>query len=72
MSIIDFIYTKHSLEKIDSLGIEKKEIENAIKKGMKWKDKKRDIWYANMSGIEVVFSKQKNNIVIITAYYAGR
>jgi len=68
--IIDFIYTKHALEKMDSLGIDKKEVESAIKIGMKWKDDTRDIWYANMSGIEVVFSKQKENIIIITAYYS--
>ena len=36
-----FIYTKHALEKIDALGLEKKEIEKAVKEGMKWKKKNK-------------------------------
>jgi hypothetical protein len=67
-----FIYTKHAIEKIDTLGIEKREVENAIKKGMKWKESNSEKWHAQMAGIEVVFMKQGRNIFIITAYFAGR
>lgn len=67
-----FIYTKHAIEKIDTLGIEKREVENAIKKGMKWKESNSEKWHAQMAGIEAVFMKQGRNIFIITAYFAGR
>lgn len=67
-----FIYTKHAIEKIDTLGIEKRDVENAIRKGMKWKERNSEKWHAQMAGIEVVFMKQGKNIFIITAYFAGR
>ncbi len=67
-----FIYTKHAIGKIDSLGIEKRDIENTVKKGMKWKENDSEKWHAQMAGIEVVFMKQGGNIFIITAYFAGR
>ena len=67
-----FIYTKHAIEKIDTLGIEKRDVENAIKKGMKWKESNSEKWHAQMAGIEVVFMRQGENIFIITAYFAGR
>ncbi len=67
-----YFYTKHALEKMDALGFDKRDIENTIAKGMKWKEEKRDIWHAQMAGIEVVFTKEENNLVIVTAYLAGR
>lgn len=67
-----FIYTKHALEKIDTLGIEKRDVEAAIKRGMKWKESNSEKWHAQMAGIEAVFMKQEQNIFIITAYFAGR
>ena len=67
-----FVYTKHALEKMDALGIEKRDIENAIAKGMKWKEEANDKWHAQMADIEVVFIKQDKNFFIITAYLAGR
>ena len=67
-----FIYTRHAIEKMDTLGIEKREVENAIKKGMKWKENNSEKWHAQMAGIEAVFMKQEKDIFIITAYFAGR
>ena len=67
-----FIYTKHTIEKMDALGIEKKEVENAIKRGMKWKESNSEKWHAQMAGVEAVFMKQEGNIFIITSYFAGR
>ena len=67
-----FIYTKHAIEKIDSLGIEKRDVENAVSKGMKWKESNSEKWHAQMAGIEVVFMKREKDIFIITAYFAGR
>ena len=67
-----FIYTRHAIEKIDTLGIDKRDVENAIKKGMKWKESNSEKWHAQMAGIEAVFMKHEKNIFIITAYFAGR
>lgn len=66
-----FYYTKHAIEKMDALGINKKEVEDAIKKGMKWKEEKREVWHAQKNGIEVVFMKEEDNFIIITVYLAG-
>ena len=66
-----FIYTKHALGKMDALGIEKRDIESAVAKGMKWKDSNEKC-HAQMAGIEVVFVKQNGDFFIITAYLAGR
>ena len=67
-----FIYTKHSIEKMDAFGIEKKEIESIIKKGMKWKEEKSDKFHAQMAGVEVVFIKEDKDLFIITVYLTGR
>ena len=67
-----FLYTKHALEKIDALGIGRRDVERTVTAGMKWKEKDSDKWHAQMAGIEVVFMKQDKDFVIITAYLAGR
>ena len=67
-----FIFTRHALQKIDALGLEKRDAEQAIKEGMKWKEKDSDKWHAQMAGIEVVFVKQEKDMIIITVYLAGR
>ena len=65
--IIQIFYSKHSLEKMDGLGIEKSEIENIILKGMKWKENE-DKWHASMAGMECVFIKKEGSIFVITVY----
>ncbi len=67
-----FVYTQHSVHKMDSIGILKEEVENVIFKGMKWKEQDTEKWHAQMAGIEVVFMKQDENFVIITVYLARR
>ncbi len=67
-----FIYTKHAIEKMNSLGIEKKEVERAVIEGMKWKEESSDKWHAQMAGVEAVFVKQDKDFFVITAYLAGR
>lgn len=67
-----YIYTQHALEKMDGLGIDKNQVKQIINKGMKWKEKQIEKWHAQMSGTEVVFIKQENNLIMITAYLAGR
>jgi len=57
---------------MDALGINKVDIEKAIIRGMKWKELNREVWHAQMAGIETVFMKQEGNFIIITAYMAGR
>ena len=66
-----FIYTRHALEKMDALGIERREIEQTIMQGMKWKEQQNEKWHARMAGIEAIFMKQQDDFVIITAYLAG-
>ena len=73
MITIVYFYTKHALEKMDALGIDKSEAELVITRGMKWKEEKRDgIWHASMGNLEVVFGKEDSSIVIITVYLARR
>lgn len=67
-----FIYTKHSIEKMDSLGIEKRDVERTVKEGMKWKEEGNEKWHAQMAGIEAVFVRQSSEIFVITVYLAGR
>ena len=56
---------------MDGLGITKRDVEQSIQKGMKWKEEHENKWHARMANIEVVFSKDENELVIITVYYAG-
>ena len=65
-----FVYTKHAIEKMDALGIEKRDVERVVKKGMKWKEEKSDKWHAQMAGIEVVFIKQLKNIFIFLGKFS--
>ena len=67
-----FICTQHSVEKMDALGIEKKEVERIVAQGMKWKEEDSDKWHAQMAGVEVVFTKRNKDFFIITVYLAGR
>ena len=67
-----FIYTRHALEKMDALGIEKRDVEKNVKEGMKWKEENSDKWHAQRAGVEVVFIKQLKKIFIITVYLARR
>jgi hypothetical protein len=67
-----FRFTRHAVEKMDGLGIERSEVEAAVLRGMKWKEPNRDVWHAAMAGIEAVFSKEQGIIVIVTVYRARR
>lgn len=68
MIIIEIFYSKHALDKMDSFGIEREEIENLILKGMKWKEENNEKWHANMAGTECVFIKSEDKIFVITVY----
>lgn len=65
-----YVYTKHALEKMDALGLDKSTIEAVVKKGVKWKEENREVWHANMGNLEVVFAKSEADMVIITVYEA--
>ena len=67
-----FIYTSHALEKMDALGIEKRDVEETVRRGMKWKEEKSGKWHAQMAGSEVVFVKQDKDLFVITVYFVGR
>lgn len=71
MITINIIYSTHALKKMDSLGIERKEVETILQKGMKWEEN-HEKWHANKYGIEVVFQKKENTIFIITVYLERR
>ena len=66
--IIQIFYSKHALEKMDNLGLERIEIENMILKGMKWKENNSEKWHANMAGTECVFIKEGDTLFVITVY----
>ena len=70
MITIKIIYSRHALEKMDSLGLERREIESVIKEGMKWQENEK--WLANMYGVEVVFQREEDMIIVITVYYERR
>ena len=54
---------------MSGLGLERLEVEQIIKKGMKWQDKEQKAkWYANMHGYEVVFEDMEDIIYVITVY----
>ncbi len=57
---------------MDGYGVSKEEIELIIKRGMKWKEEERDIWYATMANYTVVFAKGGDAIIVVTVYPAGR
>ena len=70
MITIKIIFGKHAIEKMDCLGLERKEIEKIIQEGMKWQRDGK--WYGNMYGIEVVFQREEDIIFVITVYFEGR
>ena len=63
-----FIFSQHTLQKIDALGIDKNDIISVITRGMKWKEKDSEKWHAKAFGIEAVFIKRNSDIFIITVY----
>lgn len=56
---------------MDSYGIECIEVDRAITRGMKWKEKNSEKWHARTGGLECVFVKQENSLVVITVYLGG-
>lgn len=54
---------------MSGLGLERIEVEQIIKKGMKWQNKEQKTkWYANMHGYEVVFEEMEDILYVITVY----
>ncbi len=66
-----YYFTRHSLEKMDGLGVSKEEVKQIIMQGMKWKEQLVEKWHAQMMGIEVVFTKEDGVVTIITVYRTG-
>lgn len=66
------IFTKHALEKMDALGIDKEEVGRIIKEGTKWREEQSEKLHAQMAGTEVVFAMQNQDFIIITVYQARR
>lgn len=56
---------------MDGVGISQKEVEEVLRKGMKWKENNTKKWHASMAGIELVFMKEEDDIFIITVYENG-
>lgn len=57
---------------MDGFGLDKKEVQSIVSRGMKWKERDREIWHARMMGTEVVFGREEQDIVIITIYREGK
>ena len=55
---------------MDGIGIERREVEDAIQKGMKWRERDEK-WHATKSGVECVFVKKEKNFLVITVYRNG-
>ena len=53
---------------MDALGIERSDVEKAISRGMKWKEKNSEKWHANMASIECVFLKNNINRILMVAF----
>lgn len=68
ITIVSFIFGLHALQKMNAFGVERKEIEDIIKRGMKWKEEKNEKWHSLMNNFEVVFQKVDDTIFIITVY----
>lgn len=71
MITIEIEYARHALEKVNALGLDVREVESVIQKGMKWKEEGTEKWHANMGGVEVVFVKSEEVLQVITVYLAG-
>ena len=69
---IKIVFTKHALEKRIDYGWDENEIKQVIIKGMKWKENDTEKWHANMAGIECVFIKEEDTLIIITVYPGGK
>ncbi|MBU2638008.1 MAG: DUF4258 domain-containing protein [Nanoarchaeota archaeon] len=65
------VFSFHAVDKMDMYGIDRKEVEAAIAKGMKWKEEHSEKWHAQMAGIEAVFVCNEDAIFVITVYPAG-
>ncbi|MFH1065868.1 MAG: DUF4258 domain-containing protein [Nanoarchaeota archaeon] len=63
------VFSSHAVDKMDMYGIDRKEVEAAITKGMKWKETNTEKWHASMAGIEAVFLCDEA-IFVITVYPA--
>lgn len=64
------VFSSHAVDKMDMYGIERQEVEAAIRRGMKWKETNSEKWHAKMAGIEAVFLCE-DAIFVITVYPAG-
>lgn len=56
---------------MDGYGVERSEVEAVIKEGMKWKEENCEKWHSKMAGIECVFLKQEEMLLVITIYSTG-
>lgn len=68
ITIVSFIFGLHALQKMDAFGLERREVEYIVKRGMKWKEEEEEKWHALMNNFEVVFKKENDTIFVITVY----
>ncbi len=65
------IFTKHAIEKMDGVGVDKEEVKRVLAEGMKWKEEGKNRLHARMGGLEVVWTKDEEATIVITVYLAG-
>ena len=56
---------------MDAYGLSRTEVEDVIRKGMKWKEEHEEKWHARMTGTECVFIRQEDHLFVITVYLEG-
>ncbi|MBI2445030.1 DUF4258 domain-containing protein [Candidatus Micrarchaeota archaeon] len=66
---MEYFFKKHALERIAERKIEESEIKSVVAKGQKWFSEADGRWHASMGGIEVVFEKREESILIVTCFF---
>lgn len=66
-----FIYTRHAVEKMLEPGVSRREVEEAVARGMKFGPDSRGHFHARMAGVEVVYARAGEETRVITVFPAG-
>lgn len=56
---------------MDAYGIERRDLDDMLKTGMKWKEQQTNKWHAAKGGFECVFVHSDEGIIVITVYRTG-
>ncbi|MDI6737118.1 MAG: DUF4258 domain-containing protein [Nanoarchaeota archaeon] len=65
------VFSSHAVDKMDMYGVDRKEVEAVVSRGMKWKEEGTEKMHARMAGLEAVFICKDGMVFVITVYPAG-